>query len=101
MKQVSRVVVTKYFNSGSPAGKGQEEVGAGRWEEITVQPAGSVGRGHRKQLIVTMAGKKVSFRVSRELSHLVSFILQNVLYSGKYRQCMSHEHVMNNTPMII
>ncbi|XP_051942414.1 coiled-coil domain-containing protein 9B isoform X2 [Hippocampus zosterae] len=55
---VSRVVVTKSFNSGSPAGKGQEEVGAGRCEEITVQPAGSVGRGHKKQLIVTMAGKK-------------------------------------------
>ncbi|XP_049596301.1 coiled-coil domain-containing protein 9B isoform X3 [Syngnathus scovelli] len=55
---VSRVVVTKSFNSGSAAGKGQEEVGAGRAEKATLQPASNVGRGHKKQLIVTMAGKK-------------------------------------------
>ncbi|XP_061651148.1 coiled-coil domain-containing protein 9B isoform X3 [Phyllopteryx taeniolatus] len=54
----SRVVVTKSFNSGSPSGKGLEEVGAGRGEEVTMQAAGSVGRWHKKQLIVTMAGKK-------------------------------------------
>ncbi|XP_077411454.1 coiled-coil domain-containing protein 9B isoform X3 [Vanacampus margaritifer] len=55
---VSRVVVTKSFNSCSPAGKGQEEVGAGRGEDVTLQTAGNVSRGHKKQLIVTMAGKK-------------------------------------------
>ncbi|XP_077395023.1 uncharacterized protein ccdc9b isoform X4 [Festucalex cinctus] len=55
---VSRVVVTKTFNSGSPAGKGLEEVGAGRGEDVILQAAGNVSRGHKKQLIVTMAGKK-------------------------------------------
>ncbi|KAF3701356.1 putative protein C15orf52 -like protein [Channa argus] len=50
----SRVVVTKPFSSGSPAGKGQQEAGPEGGEG----PQQGVGRGHRKQLMVTMAGKK-------------------------------------------
>ncbi|XP_054652460.1 coiled-coil domain-containing protein 9B isoform X2 [Dunckerocampus dactyliophorus] len=52
----SRVVVTKSFNSGSPNGKGHQNLGAA--EEIVLQASGSAGRGHKKQLTVTMAGKK-------------------------------------------
>ncbi|XP_054470552.1 coiled-coil domain-containing protein 9B [Anoplopoma fimbria] len=51
----SRVVVTKPFSGGSPAGKGQQEVGPDKVGEGAPQGA---GRGHRKQLMVTMAGKK-------------------------------------------
>ncbi|XP_041828056.1 coiled-coil domain-containing protein 9B isoform X2 [Melanotaenia boesemani] len=51
----SRVVVTKQFSSGSSAAKGQQEAGPDRGGEGPVQGA---GRGHRKQLTVTMAGKK-------------------------------------------
>ncbi|XP_030575523.1 coiled-coil domain-containing protein 9B isoform X3 [Archocentrus centrarchus] len=51
----SRVVVTKPFSAGSPAGKGQQETGPDRGGEGPPQAA---GRGHRKQLTVTMAGKK-------------------------------------------
>ncbi|XP_039897997.1 coiled-coil domain-containing protein 9B isoform X3 [Simochromis diagramma] len=51
----SRVVVTKPFSGGSPAGKGQQEAGPDRGGEAPPQTA---GRGHRKQLTVTMAGKK-------------------------------------------
>ncbi|XP_029316087.1 coiled-coil domain-containing protein 9B isoform X2 [Cottoperca gobio] len=51
----SRVVVTKLFSGGSPAGKGQQESGPDKGGEGPPQGA---GRGHRKQLIVTMAGKK-------------------------------------------
>lgn len=51
------MVVTKPFSGGSPAGKGQQEVGPDRGEEGPPQGA---GRGHRKQLMVTMAGKKVN-----------------------------------------
>lgn len=51
----SRVVVTKPFSSGSPVGKGQPEVGPDRVGE---GPPQNAGRGHRKQLTVTMAGKK-------------------------------------------
>ncbi|XP_069580380.1 coiled-coil domain-containing protein 9B isoform X2 [Brachyistius frenatus] len=50
----SRVVVTKAFSSSSPAGKGQQEAGPDGGEG----PPQGVGRGHRKQLTVTMAGKK-------------------------------------------
>ncbi|XP_019130728.2 coiled-coil domain-containing protein 9B isoform X3 [Larimichthys crocea] len=53
--QDNRVVVTKLFSGGSPAGKGQVEAGPDRGEEGPPQGA---GRGHRKQLMVTMAGKK-------------------------------------------
>lgn len=49
----SRVVVTKQSNSGSSAGKGQQEAGADRGGEVQ-----GAGQGHRKQLTVTMAGKK-------------------------------------------
>ncbi|XP_077476543.1 coiled-coil domain-containing protein 9B isoform X2 [Stigmatopora argus] len=53
----SRVVVTKFSNTASPVTKGQVEEGL--WKEISLRAAGSVGRGHhKKQLIVTMAGKK-------------------------------------------
>ncbi|XP_061699781.1 coiled-coil domain-containing protein 9 isoform X2 [Syngnathoides biaculeatus] len=54
----SRVVVTKTINSGSLSGKGLEKFGAGLGEEVAMQASGRVGRGHKKQLIVTMAGKK-------------------------------------------
>lgn len=50
------MVVTKPF-SGTLAGKGQQEAGPDRGEESPQQGA---GRGHRKQLMVTMAGKKVN-----------------------------------------
>lgn len=53
--QDNRVVVTKPFSGGSPAGKGQPENAPDRGEEGPPQGA---GRGHRKQLMVTMAGKK-------------------------------------------
>ncbi|KAK9533512.1 hypothetical protein VZT92_008624 [Zoarces viviparus] len=45
----SRMVVTKPFSGGSPAGKGQQEAGPDK---------GGEGPPHRKQLTVTMAGKK-------------------------------------------
>ncbi|XP_017266001.1 coiled-coil domain-containing protein 9B isoform X2 [Kryptolebias marmoratus] len=51
----SRVVVTKPSSGGSPAGKGQQEPGADREGDGLAQ---SSGRGHRKQLTVTMGGKK-------------------------------------------
>ncbi|MEQ2168475.1 hypothetical protein GOODEAATRI_014807, partial [Goodea atripinnis] len=51
----SRMVVTKPFGSGSPTGTGQQEGGADRVGEGSSQGA---GRGSRKQLTVTMAGKK-------------------------------------------
>ncbi|KAM9354875.1 coiled-coil domain-containing protein 9B [Pholidichthys leucotaenia] len=51
-----RVVVTKPFSSGSPTGKGQQEMGSDTAGEG--QPSQGAGRGHRKQLTVTMAGKK-------------------------------------------
>ncbi|XP_070835166.1 coiled-coil domain-containing protein 9B isoform X2 [Chaetodon trifascialis] len=51
----NRVVVTKPFSGGSPAGKGQPDAGPDWGEEGPPQGA---GRGHRKQLMVTMAGKK-------------------------------------------
>lgn len=51
------MVVTKPFSAGPPAGKGQHEAGPGRGDEGPLQGA---GRGHRKQLMVTMAGKKVN-----------------------------------------
>ncbi|KAM6912279.1 coiled-coil domain-containing protein 9B [Xenentodon cancila] len=58
----SRVVVTKPLSSGSPSEKGQEDPGPDSGGESPVQAA---GRGHRKQLMVTMAGKKGK-RVVRE-----------------------------------
>ncbi|XP_029983325.1 coiled-coil domain-containing protein 9B isoform X2 [Sphaeramia orbicularis] len=51
----SRVVVTKPLSAASPAGKGQQEAGPDKGGEGPPQGA---GRGHRKQLTVTMAGKK-------------------------------------------
>ncbi|KAM7376568.1 hypothetical protein PAMP_006292 [Pampus punctatissimus] len=51
----SRVVVTKPFSGGSPAGKGQQEAGPDQGGE---GPPLGTGRGHKKQLMVTMAGKK-------------------------------------------
>lgn len=53
------MVVTKPFSCGSPAGKGQQEAGPDRGEEGPLQGA---ARGHRKQLMVTMGGKKVKAR---------------------------------------
>lgn len=57
------MVMTKPF-SGSLEGKGQQEAGPDGEDESPQQGA---GRGHRKQLMVTMAGKKVCERLS-ELS---------------------------------
>nr|XP_033497795.1 coiled-coil domain-containing protein 9B isoform X4 [Epinephelus lanceolatus] len=51
----SRLVVTKPFSGGSTAGKGQQEAGPDKGGDGLSQGA---GRGHRKQLMVTMAGKK-------------------------------------------
>ncbi|XP_072221846.1 coiled-coil domain-containing protein 9B isoform X2 [Leuresthes tenuis] len=59
-----RVVVTKPFSSGAPAGKGQQEAGPDRGGD---GPAQGAGRGHRKQLTVTMAGKKGKRVVSEKL----------------------------------
>ncbi|KAM4723366.1 coiled-coil domain-containing protein 9B [Anableps anableps] len=65
----SRVVVTKPFGSGSPTGAGQQEGGADRVGDGSTQGA---GRGTRKQLTVTMAGKKgkrvVSEKPEKQLS---------------------------------
>lgn len=55
--QESRVVVTKPLGSGSPTGTGQQEGGVDRVGEGSTLGA---GRGTRKQLTVTMAGKKVN-----------------------------------------
>ncbi|XP_030299788.1 coiled-coil domain-containing protein 9B isoform X2 [Sparus aurata] len=60
----NRVVVTKPFSGGSPAGKGQPEAGPDRGEE---SPPPGAGRGHRKQLMVTMAGKRGKRMVSEKL----------------------------------
>ncbi|CAK6976788.1 coiled-coil domain-containing protein 9B [Scomber scombrus] len=51
----SRVVVTKSFSGNSPAGKGQQEAGPDQGGE---GPPPGTGKGHKKQLMVTMAGKK-------------------------------------------
>ncbi|XP_068194665.1 coiled-coil domain-containing protein 9B isoform X1 [Antennarius striatus] len=51
----NRVVVTKPFNTVSSAGKGQQDAESEGGEDGPPQGA---GRGHRKQLMVTMAGKK-------------------------------------------
>ncbi|CAJ1073829.1 coiled-coil domain-containing protein 9B isoform X2 [Xyrichtys novacula] len=51
----NRVVVTKPLSGGSPAGKEPQEVGPDRGGEA---PPQGPGRGHRTQLMVTMAGKK-------------------------------------------
>lgn len=50
-------MVTKPFSGGSPAGKGQQDSGPDMGGEGPPQGA---GKGHRKQLMVTMAGKKVN-----------------------------------------
>ncbi|XP_043998298.1 coiled-coil domain-containing protein 9B isoform X1 [Gambusia affinis] len=64
----SRMVVTKPFGSGSPTGTGLQEGGADRVGEGSTQ---RTGRGSRKQLTVTMAGKKgkrvVSERPEKQL----------------------------------
>nr|XP_020470218.1 uncharacterized protein C15orf52 homolog isoform X3 [Monopterus albus] len=59
----SRVVVTKPFSSGPPAGKGQQDAGPDKGVEGPLQ---GTGRGHRKQLMVTMAGKKGKRMVSEK-----------------------------------
>ncbi|XP_034530284.1 coiled-coil domain-containing protein 9B isoform X2 [Notolabrus celidotus] len=51
----NRVVVTKPLSCGSPVGKEPQEAGPDGEGEAPPQGA---GRGHRKQLMVTMAGKK-------------------------------------------
>uniref|UniRef100_UPI0037E877A0 coiled-coil domain-containing protein 9B isoform X3 n=1 Tax=Semicossyphus pulcher TaxID=241346 RepID=UPI0037E877A0 len=53
--QDNRVVVTKPFSGGSPAEKEPQEVGPDKGGEA---PSQAAGRGHRKQLMVTMAGKR-------------------------------------------
>lgn len=57
LEQDSRVVVTKPLSGDSPAARGQQEAGPDRGGE---GPPRAVARGHRKQLTVTMAGKKVN-----------------------------------------
>uniref|UniRef100_A0A3B5K843 Coiled-coil domain containing 9B n=1 Tax=Takifugu rubripes TaxID=31033 RepID=A0A3B5K843_TAKRU len=52
----SRIVVSKPISVSSPAEEGQREAGADRAKE-------SSSRGHRKQLTVTMAGKKVEYYI--------------------------------------
>ncbi|XP_077945577.1 coiled-coil domain-containing protein 9B isoform X3 [Gasterosteus aculeatus] len=61
----SRVVVTKPLSGDSPAARGQQEAGPDRGGE---GPPRAAARGHRKQLTVTMAGKKGK-RVVSERSH--------------------------------
>lgn len=51
------MVMTKTFSGGSPAGTGQQETVL---ERVGEGPPQGPGRGHRKQLMVTMAGKKVN-----------------------------------------
>lgn len=51
-------MVTKPSCVSSPAEDGQQEAGADRAKE---SPPQGPGRCHRKQLTVTMAGKKVTF----------------------------------------
>lgn len=67
LEQDSRVVVTKPFSGGSPAGKGQQEAGPDQGGE---GPLPGTGRGHKKQLMVTMAGKKVNARQGYAVSIL-------------------------------
>ncbi|XP_036006376.1 coiled-coil domain-containing protein 9B isoform X5 [Fundulus heteroclitus] len=63
----SRVVVTKQLGSGPPAGTGQQEGGA---EEVGEGSCQGTGRGARKQLTVTMVGKKGKRAVSERLEKL-------------------------------
>uniref|UniRef100_A0A3Q2QUK4 Coiled-coil domain containing 9B n=1 Tax=Fundulus heteroclitus TaxID=8078 RepID=A0A3Q2QUK4_FUNHE len=63
----SRVVVTKQLGSGPPAGTGQQEGGA---EEVGEGSCQGTGRGTRKQLTVTMVGKKGKRAVSERLEKL-------------------------------
>lgn len=51
-------MVTKPISVSSPAAEGQQEAGSDRAKESPVQGS---SRGHRKQLTVTMAGKKVLY----------------------------------------
>lgn len=51
-------MVTKPISVSSPAAEGQQEAGSDRAKESPVQGS---SRGHRKQLTVTMAGKKVPY----------------------------------------
>lgn len=53
-------MVTKPSSGSSPAGKGQEDTVPDRGEE---GPPQDTSRGQRKQLMVTMAGKKVNLLV--------------------------------------
>ncbi|MEQ2217532.1 hypothetical protein XENOCAPTIV_013809 [Xenoophorus captivus] len=69
--QESRVVVTKPFGSGSPTGTGQQEGGADRVGEGSSQGA---GRGTRKQLTVTMAGKKLQHFVEQATLFFLLFV---------------------------
>lgn len=65
--QDSRVVVTKPIGVSSPAAETQQEAGSDRAKESPVQQGSS--RGHRKQLTVTMAGKKVLHFCSLHILH--------------------------------
>lgn len=79
------MVVTKPFSGGSPAGKGQPEAGPDRGEE---SPPPGAGRGHRKQLMVTMAGKRVNtlqcqfvlntLRISATFSRKVQIVFRTI-----------------------
>lgn len=60
-------MVTKPISVSSPAAEGQQEAGSDRAKESPV-PQGS-SRGHRKQLTVTMAGKKVLYFCSFHILH--------------------------------
>ncbi|XP_027855734.1 coiled-coil domain-containing protein 9B isoform X1 [Xiphophorus couchianus] len=83
----SRVVVTKPFGSGSPIGTGQQEGGADRVGEGSTQ---GTGRGSRKQLTVTMAGKKGKRVVSeRPEKQLGPTDVKSPLDEGQTRQVES------------
>lgn len=59
-------MVTKSISVSSPAAEGQQEAGSDRAKESPVQGS---SRGHRKQLMVTMAGKKVLYSCSVHILH--------------------------------
>ncbi|XP_054894515.1 coiled-coil domain-containing protein 9B isoform X2 [Poeciliopsis prolifica] len=83
----SRMVVTKPFGSGSPTGTEQQEGGTDRVGEGSTQ---GTGRGSRKQLTVTMAGKKGKRVVSeRPEKQLGPTDVKSPLQEGQTRQVES------------
>ncbi|XP_053701321.1 coiled-coil domain-containing protein 9B isoform X1 [Synchiropus splendidus] len=83
----SRVVVTKPVSSGSPVGKGQQKFGSEGSDGVPP----SVGRGQKKQLVVTMTGKKGK-RVVSEVPELRpdSTDVKSCANEGQTRRGESH-----------